>query len=158
MNQQPRSGFASGRSGPPYDHAPSRLPEGYLANGYFDDKGNVRPEVIQTWPPALARTFTEATPKLNTAQLRRFYNKVCNINQRLDANQPFDELKEQIYSLGALVAASVGRKTAPQVFKDFVDMNIPHAVRSEKHFRRGFLIHFQSVVAYAKYYNPEGGR
>ncbi len=134
------------------------LPPGYLVNGYFDDKGNVRPEVIQTWPPMLARTFTEATPKLNTAQLRRFYNRVCDMRQRLDANQPFDELKEQIYSLGALVAAAVGRKTAPQVFKDFVDMNIPHAVRSEKHFRRGFLIHFQSVVAYSKYYNPEGGR
>lgn len=154
MTQLPRSGPPAGRFSPPLP----KLPDGYLANGYFDEKGNVRPEVIQVWPPALARTFTkEAYPKLNTAQLRRFYNKVCNIRQRLDGNQPFDVLKEQIYSLGPLVAAAVGRKTAPQIFKDFIDMNIPHAVRSEEHFRRGFLVHFQSVVAYAKFYNPEGG-
>lgn len=160
MNQ-PGHGFRGG--GPrerDYRPPPPGLPAGYLANGYFDENGNVLPEIIQTWPPQLAQLFSRGSPKLNTAQLRRFYNKVCDIKQRLDSGQSFDSLKEQIYSLGPLAAAAVGRGTAPQLFKDFIDRNVQLAVKSDGHFRRGFRTHFESIVAYVKYLeqNPQGGR
>jgi CRISPR type III-A-associated protein Csm2 len=161
MTYQLRGGFKGGQLRP-QDRRPSplKLPDGYLNSGYFDDKGNVLPEVIQSWPLDLARKFLQSEPKLNTAQLRRFYNKVCDIKQRLDAQQPFDSMKEQIYSFGPLAAASVGRGTAPSLFKEFVDCNIPYAVKSKEHFRRGFATHFQSIVAYVKYLEPktQGGR
>lgn len=152
MTYGPRSSSGGSRpgprdSGPP----PSQLPNGYLASGYFDDKGNVFPDVIQKWPLELAQRFLGSRQKLNTAQLHRFFNKVRDIDQRLDAQQPFDSLKEQLYALGPLAAASVGRETAPPVFKEFIDANIPHAVKSKEHFKRGFVMHFQSIVGYAKY-------
>ena len=139
---------------------PPQLPPGYLAKGYFDEKGNVFPEVIEKWPLELANAFLKGKPKLNTAQLRRFYNKVRDIKEKLDAKQPFDTLKEQIYALGPLAAAAVGRETAPPLFKEFIDRNIPHAVKSEAHFTRGFILHFQGIVAYAKFLDPkqQGGR
>lgn len=149
-----------GRQGDNPRQGPSQLPQGYLAKGYFDEKGNVLPEVINKWPLELAKAFLEGRPKLNTAQLRRFYNKVRHIKERLDAKQPFDSLKEQIYALGPLAAAAIGRETAPPLFKEFIDSNITQAVKSEAHFARGFILHFQGIVAYAKYLESkqQGGR
>jgi hypothetical protein len=46
----------------------------------------------------------------------------------------------------------VARGTAPDVFKDFIDRNVCLAAKDEKHFRSGFLVHFQSVVAYFTYF------
>ncbi len=130
---------------------PPSLPHNYLANGYFDGKNNLLPQVIQDWPMELAGTFLRNQPRLNTAQLRRFYNKVTNIKQRLDSGQSFDNLKEEIYSLGYLSANAVGRGNAPDIFKEFMDRTINYAVQSPDHFRRGFKTHFESIVAYVKY-------
>ncbi|RLC96209.1 MAG: type III-A CRISPR-associated protein Csm2 [Chloroflexi bacterium] len=156
---QPRQGLERDRQDPRGNRPPAAgLPEGYLRNGYFDAKGNVLPEVIQAWPMELAKTFLEVKPKLNTAQLRRFYAKVRDIEHRLDMDDDkelFQSLKEQIYSLGPIAAAAVGRQNAPQQFKQFIDLNIPHAVRSVKHFKRGFVTHFQSIVAYVRYLEPK---
>ncbi len=143
-----RGGNPRGRDNRP---PPPGLPQGYLANGYFDENGNLYPEVIQKWPMEIARAFRQSRPQLNTTQLRRFFNKVCDIKLRLDAGQSFDSLKEQIYTLGPMAAASVGRETAPQIFKDFIDQNVQLATQSSNHLRRGFKTHFESIIAYVKY-------
>lgn len=151
MMNQSKSGPGGGNPKRRDNRPPPSLPHNYLANGYFDEKGNLLPEVIQDWPVQLAKIFLQSQPKLNTAQLRRFYNKVTHIKQRLDSGQSFDNLKEEIYSLGYLSAAAVGRGNAPEIFKDFMERNIKYAVQSPDHFRRGFKTHFESIVAYVKY-------
>ena len=130
------------------------LPPGYLQGGYFDKEGNVLPEVIQEWPEQLARTLLREG--LKSTQLRRFFNRARAIEQQ---NLPFERLREEIISLKPIAAASVGRKTAPDVFKVFIDRNVDLAINSLESFSRGFLTHFQSVVAYVKYYEnlPRGG-
>jgi len=131
----------------------SSLPRGYLERGYFDKEGNVLPEVIQEWPEQLARTFLRE--ELKSTQLRRFFNRTRAIEQQ---NLPFERLREDILSLKPIAAASVGRKTAPDIFKVFIDRNVDLAINSPESFSRGFLTHFQSVVAYVKYYEiPRGG-
>ncbi len=130
------------------------LPPGYLQGGYFDKEGNVLPEVIQEWPEQLARTFLREG--LKSTQLRRFFNRARAIEQQA---LPFERRKEDILSLKPIVAASVGRETAPDIFKVFIDRNVHLAINSPESFSRGFLAHFQSVVAYLKYYEnlPRGG-
>ena len=143
-----------GRYPPRPEQRQSSLPRGYLERGYFDKAGNVLPEVIQEWAEQLARIFLREG--LKTAQLRRFFNRSRAIEQQ---NLPFERLREEILSLKPIAAASVGRKTAPDIFKVFVDKNVDLAIRSPESFSRGFLTHFQSVVAYVKYYEnlPRGG-
>ena len=138
-----------GRYPPRRDQRPPGLPQGYLQNGYFDDKGNVFPEVIQQWPKELAQTFKQS--RLSSTQMRRFFNRARAIERQLDANQPFDRVKEEILMLKPLAAASVGKGNAPEIFGTFMDRNVDLAVRSEAEFNRGFLTHFQSVIAYLKY-------
>ena len=136
---------------------PSGLPAGYLAKGYFDDKGNVLPEVIQEWPSQLAQVFKRSGPK--STQLRRFYNKAKAIEQKLKSGQSFERLKEEIETLKPLAAAAVGKKNAPELFREFMDLNVHRAAESPEAFARGFIVHFQSVVAYTKYYEEKkGGR
>ena len=123
------------------------LPAGYLKDGYFDKDDNLLPQVIQDWPETLAKTFVRE--KMTSTQLRRFFNRVRAIEQQ---NLPFVRLKEDILSIKPIAAASVGRETAPPIFKEFIDKNVHLAIESPDSFKRGFLTHFQSVVAYLKYY------
>lgn len=147
--RQPR-----GRYPPGQEQRQPLLPRGYLERGYFDKEGNVLPEVIQEWPEQLARTFLREG--LKSTQLRRFFNRARAIEQQA---LPFERLKEDILNLKPIGAASVGRRTAPDIFKVFIDRNVDLAVNSPESFSRGFLTHFQSVVAYVKYYEnfPRGG-
>jgi len=147
--RQPR-----GRYPPGQEQRQPLLPRGYLERGYFDKEDNVLPEVIQEWPEQLARTFLREG--LKSTQLRRFFNRARAIEQQA---LPFERLKEDILNLKPIVAASVGRRTAPDIFKVFIDRNVDLAVNSLESFSRGFLTHFQSVVAYVKYYEnlPRGG-
>ena len=142
---------------PRKDSSQPSLPAGYLKDGYFDKDRNLLPQVIQDWPEMLAKTF--AGEKLTSTQLRRFFNRVRAIEQQ---NLPFARLKEDILSIKPIAAASVGREVAPLIFKEFIDKNVHLAVESLDSFKRGFLTHFQSVVAYLKYYEYEqaskGGR
>ena len=137
-----------------WERRPS-LPSGYLSRGYFDDSGNVLHEVIQEWPEQLARAFKDTS--MSSTQLRRFFNRARAIEQQ---NLPFDRLKEEILSLKPVAAASVSRGTAPDIFKQFIDRNTELAISSYDSFKRGFLMHFQSVVAYLKYHEKfsKGGR
>lgn len=128
-------------------------PAGYLEAGYFDEKGNVLPEVVQQWAQQWAQMLKQTG--LSSTQMRRFFNRARGIERQLDANQPFDRLREQILSLKAIAAASVGKGNAPELFKTFIDRNVDLAVRSSEEFKRGFLTHFQSVVAYLKYFEQK---
>jgi len=125
------------------------LPAGYLASGYFDKDGNVLTEVIQQWPEQLAQTFLRQRPQMTSNQLHRFFNRARAIEQQ---NLPFERARADILNLKPIVAASVGRGTAPDIFKTFIDSNVDLAISSPESFKRGFLTHFQSVVAYLKYY------
>lgn len=150
--RQPRGRYPTGTE----RERPS-LPAGYLQGGYFGDKGHLLPEVVQQWPQQLAQSFKQTG--LTSTQMRRFFNRARGIERQLDANQPFDRLKEQILALKPIAAASVGKGNAPELFKTFIDKNVDLAVMSEEAFKRGFLTHFQSVVAYIKYFEKksEGG-
>lgn len=136
----------------------SGLPPGYLEKGYFDQSGNLWPEVIQKWPEELARRFRQQSPALTSTQLRRFFNRARSLERQARAGMPFTKLKEEILGLKVLAAAAVGRKTAPELFKQIIDKNVGLAVDSEDAFTRGFLTHFQGMVAYLKYFENKSER
>jgi len=133
---------------------PPQLPSGYLQKGYFDSQGNLWPEVIHQWPDEIAQTFRDG--RLTTTQLRRFFNRARALEKELKT-KTFERLKEDVATLKPIAAASVGRKTAPDIFKQFIYRNVDLVLRSSDSdaLVRGFLTHFQSVVAYLKYYEEK---
>lgn len=160
----PRPGDRGGGPGRPRQGgAPLRSPESgswpygdYLKKGYFDSQGNLWPDLIcgdQIEQLTKALGQKQGQVQLKPAQIRRFYGKAKSIEQKLDSGQSYDTLRSELLTLGPLAANTVARGNALDSFKVFVDRNLSEATKGEQHFRKGFLMHFQSVVALFPYLN-----
>jgi CxxC-x17-CxxC domain-containing protein len=130
----------------PPRRAASGLPEGYLRGGYFDDDGHLRPELIVEQARAISEDLAQAG--LTTAALRRFFGMARKVESRLDAEPDFAAVRGDLLALKPFAANAQTREVIPSLFREFVDRNVEQAVSGEREFRRGFLPHFQYVVAW----------
>ena len=137
----------------------AKLPEDYLVGGYFSDKGYLRDELITTQPFEIAKAF--ASINLTTGQMRRFYANVRHIAQRLDYGEQFESVRPAILGLSPMGAYTVGKargnnnKDNFELFRQFLEVNLPLAISSKEAFIKGFVPHFQYVVGYFKYLKPK---
>lgn len=127
----------------------------YLKDGYFDADGNLRSRVVVEEAIAVARRLVEGRTSeregLTTAQLRRFYDMAKGVETRLKGGTPFPSVIGEVSSLHSHAAAAVEKGKAPHELLRFFEKNLPLAIQDERSFRQGFLMHFQSVVAYFGY-------
>lgn len=151
----PPGGF---RGGPPHREfggPPPQLPPDYLKNGYFDNKGNILPQVIQEWPKLIADSLFKSRPRMTTSQLRgRFFNEVRRLETKLDAVGDFDKLRPEILKLKAYAEDAGKKNKVHLLFREFMERNVHLASKGEKEFR-AFINHFECVVAY--YPDVKGG-
>jgi len=125
--------------------------------GYFDDSGNIKCELLVESANRIARELGDSG--VTFTQLRRFFGQVRCIERELGQKE-FPQLVPQIQSLEPMVANYVGRaknqaeRAQREIFKQFIDHNVRLAARDERSFRKGFIPHFESVVAYYKYNFP----
>ena len=147
------------RSRMPSRPTPPRLPDGYLHRGYFDEKGNIFPDLVTTIPEEVAKGL--GIGGVTSTRLRRFYTKAKAVEQRLDSGESFESAMAGILELKQHAANAVGRAQGKaeqeglDLLKKFIDHNVDLAVKSKEAFRKGFLLHFQGVVAYFKYHYPK---
>jgi CspA family cold shock protein len=129
---------------------------GYLADGYFyvqENKRYLRHEVLDTLAMDVAKVL--GNQDMKPVQLRRFFNKARGIESKLDRIKDFEAIKADIYAFKRDVAYQVGRKVVPEEFQHFIDRNVELSVADEESFRRGFMQHFESVLAYFVYFFRE---
>ncbi len=124
-------------------------PAGYLEGGYFDEKGNIKPAVVDTWAEQVVQILGRSG--ITSHQLRRFFNQLRAIEAKLDT-EDFSAVRSDIYTLKRDAAYAVGRGVIKENFKEFIDRNVELAVQDEASFRKGFIEHFQSVLAYFTYH------
>ncbi len=137
----------------PGGYQPPRQPwDDYLKEGYFDANGHLRVEVVETEAVKAAKWLGNAEPKMTSHQLRRFFNKMRALEQRLEREPDFGAIRAGIAAFGRDAAYAVGRGVAPEVLKVIVDRNVALAQRDERSFREGFMEHFESIVAYFVFY------
>ena len=149
-----------GRYPPRREQRSPSLPSGYLdclKSGYFDDRGIIKCELLTQMAEQVANDLGGSG--ITSTQLRRFFAQVRSIEREL-GQKDFSELAPQIQSLQPMVANYVGRGNSPwererrEVFKQFIDRNVELAMRDKDSFKKGFIPHFESVVAYYKYHFP----
>lgn len=146
--QQPPRHVPSGR---PEDHEPRlELPwENYLAAGYFDGDGNLRPEyVAREKVEPFARRLANAHPPLTTHQLRRFFQHCRAIEAKVRARkESWEKLRPDFLKLDFAAADALGKSPSkiPKLFHDFIRRNVA-AVRTQDDFLKGFLPHFEALV------------
>jgi CRISPR-associated protein Csm2 len=146
--EQKKRGTTGGGSGHGGSFEP--LPEGYLSKGYFDENGDLRPELVIGSAESVAKAFGSKFPN---HQLRRYYNHAKEIETRLETGTPFHALLPDILKLIPFVSEAKGKNKVPDSFFNFIKKNI-ELVKDEKAFVKGFMVHFEAVVAYFTYIYP----
>ena len=130
---------------------------GYLAEGYFEDEDRqyVRPEVLDALAIDVAKVLDTANPPMPMHQLRRFFNKARGSEAKLDRGGDFRAVQADILGFKRAVAYQVGRGLVSREFLAFIERNVTLALEDEKSFRKGFLPHFETVLAYFVYFFQE---
>ncbi len=128
---------------------------------YFDDKGNLRVELVDREAEEQARGLKD----VRTSQLRRYYEDVLGLRRRLeyelanrtgvDEEAGFAALRPEFKMLRAKAyyANKRSAKVFPEEFKQFFERHV-QSVETAKQFR-AFCKHFEAVVAFHKVYAKE---
>lgn len=150
----PRSG---GPPPPRQEQTLEQLWPGYLKDGYFDETGALRPELVsRSRMEPLGRAMAEARPGLTPHQARRFFHHCRAIESRLRAGtSSWSHEREQLLRLDVFGADALGKQPPkiPQMFHDFVRRNVERAI-TEEQFLRGLLPHFEALLGFgARFFN-----
>lgn len=152
FNQQHHSGHNSRSKSSVFEKYKSALKD-----GYFDEEGCMQLDLVAEFPDKIANVFKK-TGGVTSTGLRRFYTMSKSIEQKLEGGESFNCLKADLEELKIHAANAVGKATQKKdkdglnLLKEFIELNVDQAIKSPKSFKKGFLTHFQSVVAYFKYY------
>lgn len=122
---------------------------GYLQGGYFvtgqDEEPYLRVELLTEVAREVANTLS---PRMNVHQVRRFFTHIRLLENRLRNGATFDSIRPDLARLEPAAANAVARGLAPTEFGQFIERNAREAQRGVEHFRKGFVPHFEAVVAY----------
>lgn len=136
------------------------LPRDYLQGGYFEivEKNGckvkkLKKDLVLKTASNLAKDFGTARPGLKKAQLRKFYDYSRNMEEKLRMCKNYDLIESDINKLIAFAADAKSKGNIPQIFFDFIERNV-NSIHNEDDFIKGFIEHFQAVVAYFSYHNP----
>jgi CRISPR type III-A-associated protein Csm2 len=160
------SGGSGGRGvagGPPRN---SNLAEDYRrylkqlsAEGYLNERGHLRAELRVQDADMVAQVLADAN--VSSGQLRRFFTMARSLEQRLSYSHDFEAIIPDIARFRPLAANLIGReqnflqRKRLEVLRDFIDLNAQKAMENKVAFHKGFVPHFESVIAYFKYYKPK---
>jgi len=129
----------------------SKLPDGYLAKGYFDEDGNLHPELMDEIAQEIAKSF--GSSGLTQHQIRAFFSHARDAEERLKVVPDFNAALPGIKKLKVLAhdRATRAGNPLPEIFVQFIDANI-NAIKTEKDFCQGFMPHFEAVVGFSATY------
>ena len=87
--------------------------------------------------------------KPSSTQIRKFYEEVLNLKERLENGKDFREILPYFKMLKAKANVAYERDVINTNFKRFINENVDYVGDNEKKFRV-FCTFFEAVVAYAK--------
>ncbi|MDY6827148.1 MAG: type III-A CRISPR-associated protein Csm2 [Bacillota bacterium] len=133
------------------DNRAGSFPQEYLKGGYFDQEGEIKTNLLVDTASRVAKSFGHG---LTTGQLRRFYGHAKTAEKAFNYSQNEKKLINDIKVLDAFVAEAYGKENVPENFYKFININTS-SIENSKDIIKGFLPHFQSVVAYHTYHYGE---
>ncbi|MBI5653129.1 MAG: type III-A CRISPR-associated protein Csm2 [Chloroflexi bacterium] len=132
-----------------------RFDSNYLKGGYFLDAQceQMRPGILDTIAFDIAKVFYNL--RLNSSQLRRFFNQLRIIEQSIGKYRSFESATQDLLALKSAARYQVGRGLVREEFMQFIERNVELAVQSECSLKRGFIPHFAAVLGYFVYISRE---
>jgi CRISPR/Cas system CSM-associated protein Csm2 small subunit len=117
---------------------------------YFDADGVLKCEYVTDTAEEIAGCLGRAHPKMTMHQLRAFYHHVKLQETALDRDRPFPVVMTELCKLKPFARERAEKDKVPPYFCDFIERNVESVRRAQdgKKYFRGFIEHFQAVVAY----------
>lgn len=149
-NQQPKKTYNNNqnhgnmRQNNNYSNNSHGLPQGHLISSYSVD-GSIDKNLIGEKSKQLAEILSR---DLNYTQIRGFYEE-CQGYMDLS----FEDMMVNLALLKAKIAYAKGRGVISESFYGFMNNRIDN-IRSEKDVKY-FMMHFQAVLSYFKFYKPK---
>ena len=134
--------------------------------GYFDDKGDMRSDLLEKEACKQAEEFVtyrkdyktgmkefDDKKSLSSAQLRKFFNEFRQLEKKVEI-EGFNKVKPLIKMVKskAAYASNPSNPKIPRSFKNFLNTNLDR-IEGEKDFQ-AFMLHFEAVVGF--FYGIEG--
>ena len=110
----------------------------------------------------LAEAMANASPRLTTGQIRRFFNHCREIERRLKVDgESWPQVAAGFESLSAHAqyASSGQNRKIPAVFRQFIDSNVDRVTSSDDPrvaFLEGFVPHFEALVGFGAAHMRDG--
>jgi CRISPR type III-A-associated protein Csm2 len=133
---------------------------GYLAGGYFDQGGHLKPEIFIDWPKKMTDALSQAKPKATKNSLRAFYSMLRMAKNQFDSRttrgeDAWGDTKTQLLKLRTAAQYQgtrgvISRLCQERFLNNNIDLVLKEGTNPEqfaKYFN-GFVEHFQAVIAY----------
>lgn len=128
----------------------SSMPPGYLDKGYLDPKGNIYPELLEQ----VAREVAGKLKAIANNQLRRFFHNLRQIEWRLTylkafkvVDDAYELVSSEVQKLKVISAYQASRQRQWKPLHKFIEKNVSKTT-TERELLKGFIPHFEAVVAY----------
>lgn len=123
------------------------MEERYFLRKASDGSWIIKEEFLTQKAEEWAKKF--ANEGLKRAQLRRFYNEVRSLADRVKDDASFEKVLPLIRMLKPKVAYQKGRKLVPNSFVEFIKICVDEKHLVDRHdFLEGFVKHFEAIVGY----------
>ncbi len=114
---------------------------------YFDSTGTLKCEYVTERAEQIAGCLGRASPQLTMHQLRAFYGHVRRLRGALKGGRQFSGIYPDLCKLKPFARERKEKDKIPEYFEQFIARNVDK-VKNEDAFVKGFVEHFQAVVAY----------
>lgn len=118
-----------------------------LEDGYFQDN-NLKTIFILEYPQKLAKYFAAQGENNKVAQVRKFFQQIRLSESKYKFSKDFNSIIPELYQLIPLLENAKNRKHITHEFQQYLTENIKEAAKSSLNFEKGFIPHFQALVAY----------
>jgi len=123
----------------------------YLNKGYFDEEGVIWEELLTNTANAVAKSFGS---NMNTSQIRKFYGHVRTAERAYSNHNSDRKFINDIKVLDSFVSEAYAKEKVTYGFYRFIRENVKTA-NSVNDIKKGFIPHFQAVLAYFTYHYPK---
>lgn len=131
---------------------------------YFDDKGNIRSELLNEEARRYAESFVPlfkgrpSRDAIKNSQLRRFFGEFKNLQRQLeqkrgDVEEAFLSIKPMVKMANAKVAYAKARNVVPDAFEKWLQGHV-QAIDTAKDFS-AFMYHFEAIIGFCYALNPK---
>jgi len=120
-----------------------------LEKGYFVKDDFIRVEFLIDYARSLAKLFGRDARLNKPAQIRKFFDFCRNVEGVYKTKKNFLYVKSELPKLVPLVNKASSRELVSSEFVEFVEKNIAQATKSDAHFLKGFMPHFEAVIGYS---------